>query len=171
VRPDTKSYNTVINAWAKSGEMEAVSRAEHTLAEMTRRSEAGEHHLKPDTILFLLPYSTSPTTIHSNVRNNNKQTKKCRLRQRKQHRGPQWRIKSFIRVDHSCSRIVLNKAKQNRHHDAYTLLPRCRFLQDIVIHLHQWHLPNAIKLQSSAKSIFLLYCSFLCCCLSDYSLL
>jgi len=52
VRPDTKSYNTVINAWAKLGEMETVSRAEHTLAEMTRRSEAGEHHLKPDTITY-----------------------------------------------------------------------------------------------------------------------
>ena len=53
VRPDKVSYNTVLNAWAKSGVSDvAGQRAREFLAEMKQEYRAGNERLKPDAITF-----------------------------------------------------------------------------------------------------------------------
>lgn len=49
VKPDAYTYNTVINAWAKSGERGSASRAQHLLSIMEQRYNMGDHKIKPNT--------------------------------------------------------------------------------------------------------------------------
>lgn len=49
VKPDTYTYNTLINAWAKSGEKGAAARAEHVLSVMETRYRDGDNDFKPNT--------------------------------------------------------------------------------------------------------------------------
>lgn len=53
MQPHVNIYNTVINAWAKSGEKGSALRAEQILLEMIRRSDqGGEPNLRPNTITY-----------------------------------------------------------------------------------------------------------------------
>ena len=53
MQPHVNIYNTVINAWAKSGEKGSALRAEQILLEMIRRSDqGGESNLRPNTITY-----------------------------------------------------------------------------------------------------------------------
>lgn len=49
VKPDTYTYNTLINALAKSGDGGAAARAEEILAIMEQRFQAGDKSFKPNT--------------------------------------------------------------------------------------------------------------------------
>jgi len=49
VKPDTYTYNTLINAWAKAGERGSAARAEHVLSVMEQRYRDGDKAFKPNT--------------------------------------------------------------------------------------------------------------------------
>ena len=49
VKPDTYTYNTLINAWAKAGERGSAARAEHVLSIMEKRYSDGYSDFKPNT--------------------------------------------------------------------------------------------------------------------------
>ena len=52
MKPNTISFNSVISAWAKSGERGAAQRAESILKRMQELHEAGNPDVKPNTISF-----------------------------------------------------------------------------------------------------------------------
>ena len=52
VRPNTVCFNTVMSAWAISGDPATVRRAEAILERMQELYEAGNVDAKPDTISF-----------------------------------------------------------------------------------------------------------------------
>lgn len=49
IKADSYSYNTVLNAWAKSGQVGAPQRAERILTIMETKYRNGETSLKPNT--------------------------------------------------------------------------------------------------------------------------
>jgi pentatricopeptide repeat protein len=49
VKPDTYTYNTLINALAKSGDGNSAARAEEILNVMEQRFQAGDKSFKPNT--------------------------------------------------------------------------------------------------------------------------
>jgi len=52
IAPSVVSYNTLLNAWAKSDKPEAPAMAEMVLEEMVEASRNGDTQLKPDAISF-----------------------------------------------------------------------------------------------------------------------
>ena len=50
--PDTITYNSVIDAWAKSGDPSAGRKAESLLSEMLEQYKMGNEAVKPNTITF-----------------------------------------------------------------------------------------------------------------------
>jgi hypothetical protein len=53
IKPTTINFNTVLDAWAKSGAgRQAAERAEEILEWMDRLYKAGNPEVKPDTITF-----------------------------------------------------------------------------------------------------------------------
>lgn len=49
VKPDTYTYNTLINGWAKNSERGSAERAEHVLSVMEKRYNDGDEDFKPNT--------------------------------------------------------------------------------------------------------------------------
>lgn len=49
IKADSYSYNTVLNAWAKSGQVGAPQRAERILTIMENKFRNGDKTLKPNT--------------------------------------------------------------------------------------------------------------------------
>lgn len=49
IQADSYSYNTVLNAWAKSGQVGAPQRAERILTKMETKFRNGNPSLKPNT--------------------------------------------------------------------------------------------------------------------------
>ena len=52
VRPDTITFNAVLDAWARSGCYFAAHRAEQILDHMDELYRAGNHGVKPDTYTY-----------------------------------------------------------------------------------------------------------------------
>jgi hypothetical protein len=52
VNPDTISFSSVKNAWAKSGDPSAGVRAEEILDQMLELYKAGDSNVKPGTVSF-----------------------------------------------------------------------------------------------------------------------
>jgi PPR repeat/Pentatricopeptide repeat domain len=52
VRPDTITFNAVLDAWARSGDRMAAHRAEQILDHMDELYRAGNHGVKPDTYTY-----------------------------------------------------------------------------------------------------------------------
>jgi hypothetical protein len=51
-KPDTITYNVVINAWAKSGGKGAAAEAEKLLARMQKLHAAGDPDIKPNVVTY-----------------------------------------------------------------------------------------------------------------------
>lgn len=51
-KPDTITYNVVINAWAKSGGKGAALEAEKLLAQMHAIHQAGDRDIKPNVVTY-----------------------------------------------------------------------------------------------------------------------
>lgn len=51
-KPDTITYNVVINAWAKSGGKGAAAEAEKLLAKMQKLHAAGDPDIKPNVVTY-----------------------------------------------------------------------------------------------------------------------
>jgi len=52
VKPNTITYNSVANAWAKSGESDAARKAEAIVQKMADLSQNGDNDVKPNLISF-----------------------------------------------------------------------------------------------------------------------
>ena len=51
-KPNVRSFNSVLNAWAKSGTEEAALNAESILEFMEKLSDAGNNDVRPDVVAF-----------------------------------------------------------------------------------------------------------------------
>jgi hypothetical protein len=52
IKPDTVIFNSVIHAWANSGEPLVGKRAEATLNQMWELHKVGDPNIKPNTVSF-----------------------------------------------------------------------------------------------------------------------
>ncbi|VEU40279.1 unnamed protein product [Pseudo-nitzschia multistriata] len=50
--PDVRTYNILLDAWARSSEDNASAESERILKEMNHRCDKGEAHMKPDSITY-----------------------------------------------------------------------------------------------------------------------
>jgi Pentatricopeptide repeat domain len=51
-KPDTITYNVVINAWAKSGDQGAALETERLLTRMHQLHQAGDKDIKPNVVTY-----------------------------------------------------------------------------------------------------------------------